>query len=185
MAKDQPKRKSGRPSAYTPEIAEAICVRLSAGETLRAICRDHGVPPESTVRGWALDDVQGFSARYAKARSIGLDIWAEELITLADTPQIGEEIEESDDGKRTVRRRDMLGHRRLQVDTRKWLLCKLAPHKYGDLTRTELTGAGGGPLQISDTERGLRAASLIALAEARRTKQQTDLDPPAEDDAPD
>ena len=37
----------GTPSVYTPELAEEICARLSAGESLKSICRDPGMPPFS------------------------------------------------------------------------------------------------------------------------------------------
>ena len=164
----------GRPSTYTPEIAALICERLATGESLRAICRDDGMPPESTVRGWVLDDVQGFSTQYARARNIGLDALAEETLAIADTPQEGEETE--DDGEKVkVKRGDMLGHRKLQVDTRKWLLSKLAPKKYGEKTSMELTGANGGPVQISDTERAAKIAAILAAAKARKDGDVSDL----------
>ena len=41
---------------YAPEIADAILERLASGESLRAICRDKGMPNDRTVRGWVLDD---------------------------------------------------------------------------------------------------------------------------------
>jgi hypothetical protein len=164
----------GRPSTYTPEIAAAICERLASGESLRAICRDAGMPPESTVRGWVLDNVQDFSAQYARAREIGLDALAEETLEIANTPVMGREEEESDTGFK-VKRADMLGHRRLQVDTRKWLLSKLAPKKYGERTAMELTGANGGPVQISDAERAAKVAAILASAQARKDSDVSDL----------
>jgi hypothetical protein len=164
----------GRPSTYTPEVAALICERLAAGESLRAICRDAGMPPESTVRGWVLDNVQGFSAQYARAREIGLDALAEETLAIADTPVEGVRREESDDGYKEVRE-DMLGHRKLQIDTRKWLLSKLAPKKYGERTAMELTGADGGPVQITDTERAAKIAAILANAQARKEGDVSDL----------
>lgn len=138
IAKAAPK-KIGRPSAFNEKTAMEICERLSNGESLRAICRANGMPPESTVRGWVLDDVEGFSAQYARARDIGLDALAEETLAIADTPVEGVRREETDDGYKEVRE-DMLGHRKLQVDTRKWLLSKLAPKKYGDKQHVEVSG---------------------------------------------
>jgi hypothetical protein len=44
----------------------------------------------------------------------------------------------------------MIEHRRLQVDARKWIAAKLKPKKYGDKQQTEVTGADGGPLQITE-----------------------------------
>jgi terminase small subunit-like protein len=48
---------------YAPEIADTICTRMSEGESLRAICRDPGMPSGGTVRGWAVRDVDGFDQR--------------------------------------------------------------------------------------------------------------------------
>lgn len=167
-------KSNGRPSSYTPEIAALICERLAAGESLRAICRDDGMPDRSTVAKWVIEDVGGFSSQYTRARDIGLDVLAEEALAIADTPQEGEETEQTDDGYK-VKRGDMLGHRKLQVDTRKWYLSKLAPKKYGERTAMELTGADGGPVQISDTERAAKIAAILATAQARKDGDVTDL----------
>lgn len=164
----------GRPSSYTPEIAATICELLAAGKSLRAICRDAGMPDRSTVAKWATDDVEGFSSRYARARDIGLDVLAEEVLAIADTPVEGVRREESDDGYKETRE-DMLGHRRLQFDARRWYLSKLAPKKYGERTAMELTGADGGPVQISDTERAAKIAAILATAQARKEGDVSDL----------
>jgi hypothetical protein len=129
----------GRPSSYTPELAAEICERLACGESLRAICRDDHMPSDFAVRSWAINDVAGFSSRYTCARDFGLDVLADELLDISNTPVEGVRREESDDGVKVVRE-DMLGHRRLQVDARKWYLSKLAPKKYGDRQAVELSG---------------------------------------------
>ena len=60
----------GIPSVYTPELAEEICARLSAGKSLKSICRDPGMPPFSTVQGWARTNHCGFTALYNCAREL-------------------------------------------------------------------------------------------------------------------
>jgi hypothetical protein len=122
----------GRPTSYTPEIAAIICQRIALGESLRSICRDEGMPPAPTVCEWAISNRQGFSEQYAQAREIGLDLMAMETIEIADTPQIGEKRKIDADGKVEVTTGDMIEHRRLRVDTRKWYLSKLAPKRYGE-----------------------------------------------------
>lgn len=122
-------RKRGRPSKYTPELATAICERLSRGESLRSICRDEGMPTETTVRQWALDDYQGFYPQYARARDLGLDAMADEVLSIADT-DAGEDVQRS----------------RLRFDARRWYLSKLAPKRYGE--RLGIEQAGGGPVQV-------------------------------------
>jgi Bacteriophage Sf6, terminase small subunit-like len=62
---------SARASRYSAEIAERILTGLKGGRTLRALCREDGMPRQSTVQGWVLDDREGFAARYKAAREIG------------------------------------------------------------------------------------------------------------------
>jgi hypothetical protein len=134
----------GRHSTYTEAIADEICDRIAEGETLRAICRDEHMPSWRTVYDW-LNVNQDFAARFAKSRKLGFDAIAEEAFEIANTPVMGEEIEE--DGDRVkVKRADMLGHRKLQIWTRLQLLARWCPEKYGDRTAMELTGANGGPV---------------------------------------
>jgi hypothetical protein len=133
MVEDTPKG-PGRPSLYTPELAVEICRRLAAGETLRAICRDDHMPDERTVRTWALENEE-FSPQYDTARKIGYASWFDEIKDIADTPQQGVTVKESEKGTET-RTGDMIEHRRLQIDARKWMLSKALPKIYGDKIET-------------------------------------------------
>lgn len=121
----------GRPSTFTPEIAAKICERLAAGESLAAASTAEGVP-RSTVRQWIEDDTQGFAADSARAFAAGYDALADQCLQIADTPCLGFEKTTKADGSEEVKEGDMLGHRRLQIDTRMRLLGKWAPKKYGD-----------------------------------------------------
>jgi hypothetical protein len=87
------------------------------------------------------------SAAIARARDIGYDKMAEECLQIADTPVEGRKIVETDDGKVMYTREDMLGHRKLQIETRLKLLAKFNPKKYGD--RAILAGDADNPLQIN------------------------------------
>lgn len=121
----------GRPSTFTPEIAARICERLAAGESLAAASAAEGVP-RPTVVGWIRDDVQGFANDSARAFAAGYEVLAEQCLEIANTPCIGIEKTIKADGSVEVRESDMLGHRRLQIDTRMRLLGKWAPKRYGD-----------------------------------------------------
>ena len=138
-------KKTGRPSKYTPEIAKEIVERLSNAEPLRQICRDEGMPDWRTIYDWMYRDDKevamgrgvGLSAAIARAREIGYDKMAEECLELADTPKWGTKQVETEGGI-IVTREDMLGHRKLQIETRLKLLAKWNPKKYGE----RLTHAG-------------------------------------------
>lgn len=129
----------GRPSKYSPKIANAIIEWIAEGKPLREFCRQEGSPAWRTVYDW-LDADADFSARFTHAREIGADAIAQEALEIADTPVEGvrTEIGGKDGPKET--REDMLGHRRLQVETRLKLLAKWFPQKYGDKTEHTING---------------------------------------------
>jgi hypothetical protein len=55
---------------YNDEIAQRILDELSGGRSLRAVCRDQGMPSYRAVRMWIQIDRHGFGARYRQARTI-------------------------------------------------------------------------------------------------------------------
>lgn len=140
----------GRPLTYSKAKAEMICKMLSEGASLRVICEEDGMPPEATVRAWALDDIEGFAAQYARARELGYDMLAEDILRIADTPVIGIKTVSKATGLETTEG-DMIEHRRLQVDTRKWMLSKMLPKRYGDKVEQTVQGPNGGPIETKST----------------------------------
>lgn len=146
---------------YSQELADAICERLAGGETLKAICRDDGMPDDRAVRRWALEDRQGFGAMYERARLIGYLGMADEIIELADDKSADTIV----DGE-GIRRPDhaAVQRSRLQVDTRKWMLAKALPKVFGDKVHVD----GGHTLKFeqdepSDLELARRIAFVLAL----------------------
>ena len=98
------------------------------------------MPGWVTVYNW-MEKHPEFCERIARARVLGFDAIAEEALEIANTPVVGEEIE--DDGEKVkVSKKDMLGHRRLQVETRLKLLAKWSPQKYGEKTSVDLNVTG-------------------------------------------
>lgn len=143
----------GRPSDYTPETANAIIEWIAEGRPLREFCRQDDTPGWRTVYDW-LEREPEFSARFARARDMGADAIAEEALQIADTPLEGVRTETTtgEDGSTKEVREDMLGHRKLQVETRLKLLAKWHPKKYGDKVDHTLMGKDGGPIVISNTD---------------------------------
>ena len=74
------------------------------------------------------------------------DKMAEDILKIADTPVDGDTIKIYKDGGKEITKSDMVNHRRLQIEARKWLLSKVAPKKYGD--KLELSGDEKAPLSI-------------------------------------
>lgn len=116
---------------YSEEVASTICERIAEGESLRAICEAEDMPNKSTVFRWLADNAS-FRDQYAHARESQADSLFDEILAIADTPQIGEKRKVKEDGGIEISTGDMIEHRRLQVDARKWMASKLQPKKYGD-----------------------------------------------------
>lgn len=144
MAKSakQPKKiatvdKGGRPRKYDRDVfVPKICARLATGkEPMTVVCEKLGVPVR-TVNDWRKADAE-IAAQFDEARDLGIDAIAHDALVIADTPQLGviEKLEPGKDGQLVVverRTEDMLGHRKLQVETRLKLLAKWDPRRYGD-----------------------------------------------------
>jgi len=139
------KRPRGRPTKRTPAVESRILDGLAAGTPLTLICEPQDMPAWQTVYDWMADDAE-FSRGIARARDAGFDRIALEALRIADTPLEGATITEKPDGKE-VKRADMLGHRKLQVETRLKLLAKWDPKRYGERLTQEISGPDGGPIQ--------------------------------------
>src|SRR5688572_25435291 len=73
----------GRPSTFTQETADAICLRLATGESLRSICADEQMPGQSTVYQW-LNANEAFVEQYTRAREAQADTIFDEILDIAD-----------------------------------------------------------------------------------------------------
>ena len=136
-----PPKKTGRPSKYTPELAEEICKRLSEGEPLRQICRDDHMPAWQKVYEWMDKDLH-LSGAIARAREAGQDAMAER----AYLEMYGEpERILSEGGGRIDSGYVQLVKARAEITLK--LLAKWNPKRYGD--RVELAGDKDNPLQIN------------------------------------
>jgi hypothetical protein len=156
--------KIGRPSLYSIELAATVCDRISGGESLRKVCRDESMPCTATVMKWARE-IPEFTELYAKAREMLLEHWSEEITEIADDGSNDwvASVDPENPGYRL--NGEHINRSRLRVDTRKWLLSKLAARKYGDRIATELSGPNGGPIEtadVTDIEAARRMAFILA-----------------------
>lgn len=132
------KNKGGRPTKYTQHLADAICHELAAGKSLRTVCTNPKMPAMSSVFLW-LRTYKEFSEQYARAKQESADAMAEEILDLSDDAIAlikGSAEKKSGALAQAVR---------LQVDTRKWIMSKMKPKKYGD--KLDVT-SDGKPLPI-------------------------------------
>lgn len=138
----------GRQSTFTQEVADEICERLSDGESLRAICSEDGMPRKATVFRW-LGENERFRDQYARAREVQADALFDDVLSIADDSRNDWMRSHGEDDAGWVANGDNIRRSQIRIDARKWMAGKLRPKKYGDFKAVELTGADGGPLQVS------------------------------------
>lgn len=161
----------GRPLSFTQAVGDEVCLRLSSGESLRQICRDDHMPCKEAVNKW-VQSLPSFATQYAEARAALLDRWAEEIIEISDDGTNDWVERETKRGRVVILcDHEHVNRSRLRVDTRKWLLSKLNPRKYGDLARD-----GAGPLPDSiaaPTKENATERYLEMVQKSRERTQKT------------
>lgn len=132
------KNKGGRPSTYSEETADILCVRLGQGESLRRICMDEDMPSQSVVYLW-LQRHPEFLEKYTRAREEQADTQFDMIVDIADeTPETVPVFDK--DGNQIDIKLDSayIQWQRQRIEARKWAAMKLKPKKYGD----KITHAG-------------------------------------------
>ncbi len=140
----KPKRKIKphiRPTARklrSKENADKICTMIEEGKSLRDAAKALDVY-EGAITEWIKADGSNGGAeiagRYARAIEIRAERMAEELLQIADDKGFMQHPEMAS---------AFVNQQRLAVDSRKWLLSKMLPRKYGD--RIEVGGDPSAPL---------------------------------------
>lgn len=123
------------------EIAAKVLEGMRGGLSAFKACQAAGVP-QSTFNLWVNND-PALAEEYARAREDLIELIAQEIIDLSDA-----DVGLTPDGKKDWA---AIQKHKLQVDTRKWLLSKLAPKKFGE--KLELSGDQNSPLLIQKIER--------------------------------
>jgi hypothetical protein len=132
MTKRAPRKGEGRPSIFTQELGDKICEQLALGISMRTVCLAEEMPSIATVFSWIRTKPE-FQAQYARAKEESADAMAEDILDIADdgtndwvtiTLPGGYEKEVPD--------HEVLQRSRLRVDTRKWIMSKMKPKKYGE-----------------------------------------------------
>jgi hypothetical protein len=145
---------------FSEEVAAKICNHVANGGSLRELRReDATVPTYYIMAGWMAQNPV-FEEQYRAARMMHADTLFDEMLDISNTPINGIMTVERANGNTEITKKDAIDHRRLQVDTRKWIVERLAPRKYGNKISAEISGPDGQPLQISNISDELRVKAL-------------------------
>lgn len=151
-----------RPSSFSPELAERICMRIAEGRSVRQACAADGLPDWRTVMRWlaSVDPVDpdrpegepgpfgAFRQQYARAIQLRADGRFESL----------------DHVLHLLRKGKMdAATARIHLDAIKWQTAKEHPKKYGEAVT--LKGDRDNPVELRRTPRDLSDEELAILAQ--------------------
>ena len=154
----------------TPERKAAFCAALAETGIVARACKAVEISRQ-TAYEWR-DEDENFAKNWDRALQIGITALEDEAHRRAfeggDEPVFyqGEEV----------------GSVRKYSDTLAIFLLKAhRPERYRENSRMELTGADGGPIQLSDTDRAARIAAIVAQAKKRAEQQASEPEAEGED----
>ena len=138
-------------STYSSEVADLICQAIATSPIgLKTLCAQRpDLPPWQTIMAW-LNRYPQFQEQYARAKQQQMEVLADEILEISDA---------------NVLDASQVQHAKLRVDTRKWLMSKLLPKKYGD--RLDVTSSGE-KLPMPSHQIDARIQSIIMQASMRR-----------------
>ena len=101
---------------------------IEDGEAIRTILQEKDMPNTETFYKW-LDDDKDKTKQYARACEFRADNIFEDILVISDNQE--HDVYTDDDGKEQVNH-NVIQRARLRVDSRKWMLGKMNPKKYGE-----------------------------------------------------
>ena len=150
------------PRQLDPDVEDQLFARLAAGETLRRICRDRGMPSREVVYA-NREAFPEFDKRYIAARMMGNDAIAEDILDITDATPARSSKGNIDNG--------YVAWQRLRMDAR----LKLLPHwdrRYAD--KMDLGNREGETLKA---DVGIDSAALtVSIAKAMRAAKLAEGD---------
>lgn len=132
-------KKLGRPTKFTQELADAVCEQIAQGKSMRTVCAPDEMPAIATLFRW-LREYESFREQYARATEERTEAMAEDILDIADDGSNDLMTIQKGDMTYEIENKEVTNRSRLRVDTRKWLMAKMKPKKYGD--KLDLTSDG-------------------------------------------
>lgn len=119
------------------KVMDILCMKIAASSKsiVTLLAEGHGgntLPTYTAIKEWlAADEV--LAAQYARAKEDQAEYLSEELLDIVDADPSIMPMTGALDGA-------SVQHARLRADTRKWLMSKLKPKKYGDKVALDHSG---------------------------------------------
>lgn len=132
----------GVPRYWTDEKKEKVCAviinEMCKGKSLNSIINGNEVfegvekmPDYSTFLDWVNED-KLLSNKYTRAQMIRADIYFDDIVDIADRQEDATVTVDSEVAGLTITTKDATEHRKVRIDSRKWVVSRMNPKKYSD-----------------------------------------------------
>ena len=157
-----PKKRGGRPSKYTKELADKICQRIANGESERKICSAAGMPSFQTLNAWKAK-YPDFLEQSARARMISADLYDERA--WVETERVNQIAEDAIASGEAIPK-GVVEAKKLYIQECRREAGLRDDSRFGDRKRIALTGADGGAIEtkVDHGVGGLSSDQLAAIA---------------------
>jgi hypothetical protein len=146
------KNRGGRP-CFTDErvanIKAKLLVLIPQGWTIRQVLAEPDMCSMSYLFRDLLPHDEDFSKQYARALELRNEYWAEEMVEIADDGRNDWMTRMYGDTEIDVPNPEVTKRSQIRIETRKWLMGKSQPKKYGD--KTIVSGDPDAPIQQAFT----------------------------------
>jgi len=164
----------GRPSIFSQDLGDLICLLMAEGKSLNSICKLDGMPHKSTVLLWVVKgdrgdaDYKDFSDQYRRAREAQTEAALDDVIEISDDDRLDyifrSGTDESGESAGAIVNHENISRSKLRIETRFRFAAKMHPRKYGEKLTTALEGTLGIQHGLDDSARAIIESKLAGIA---------------------
>jgi Bacteriophage Sf6, terminase small subunit-like len=144
---------------YSETLAIEICGRISSGEFLINICKDEDMPTVRSVHQW-LKDHSDFAALHKEAVNSRLNIFEDEVVTIADDSERDFKIVTKHGKQVKVLDSDVISRAKLRVEVRKAHLKAYRPERWSEQSTLNVNNTSDDASNLSLDELERKIAEL-------------------------
>ena len=147
------RKPAGRPSSFTEDLGDLICLLMAEGKSLNSICKLDEMPHKSTVLLWVVkgdrgdEEYKAFSDQFRRAREAQTEAVLDEVNEIADDSSLDYMFKVADDetgqSAQAIVNHEHINRSKLRIETRFRFAAKMHPRKYGEKVTQEITGSLG------------------------------------------
>lgn len=117
------------------KAVDELCKRIEQGDSVRRALSYDDLPDRNTFYRW-FDEFEPLRDQYARACEVREDKFFDDILEISDTDNADITINEG----MAVVDGQAIQRSKLRIDTRKWMLSKMNPKKYGDRIQQDISG---------------------------------------------